>query len=365
MGLGSLAAVLEESDVDVEILNLADCKDLSKVEFLESDWYGISCVSATFNETKEIVGRLDGKTVVGGVHPSVLPEETKNEINPDVVMTGEAEYLLRDLITGKVKPEPIMKAGLIQDLDSLPFPSRHLFDRKDVVDYTGIHGQDKGVPATTILTARGCPYNCLFCTKAHPMFNWYRYRSAELVYDELVHLKEEYGVEHVRFVDDEFTLQKKRTAKLMKKMVDLEITWVCITRADTLDEKILSLMKKAGCTEIHIGVETGSDRLLKLMNKQTTSEILLKGVRMIKEADILVKTYLMMNFQEETEKDRKLTVEWMKKAKPDKLTLSNFTPLPGSATYAYIKKDGDGWFYQDEDEAFLEYREQLREAAQC
>ena len=280
-------------------------------------------------------------------------------------MTGEAEYLLRDLVTGKVKPEPIMKAGLIQDLDALPFPARHLFNRKDVVDHTGIHGQDKGVPATTIITARGCPFSCLFCTKGHPMFNWYRYRSAELVYDELIHLKEDYEIEHVRFVDDEFTLHKERTAKLMKKMVNLDLTWVCITRADTLDEKLLSLMEKAGCTEVHIGVETGSDRLLRLMNKQTTSEILLKGVQMIKEADIRVKTYLMMNFPGERDEDRKLTVEWVKKARPDKLTLSNFIPLPGSATYAYIKEKGEDWFYPDEDGAFQEYREQLREAAQC
>ena len=299
------------------------------------------------------------------MHPSVLPEETRDEIKPDVVMTGEAEYLLRDLVTEKVKPEPIMKAGLIQDLDTLPFPARHLFDRKDVVDYTGIHGQDKGVPATTIITARGCPFSCLFCTKAHPMFNWYRYRSAEHVYDELVYLKEEYGVEHVRFVDDEFTLHKERTVNLMKKMADLDLTWVCITRADTLNEKLVSLMKSVGCTEIHIGVETGSDRLLKLMNKQTTSKILLNGVNMIKESGIRVKTYLMMNFPGESEKDRDITIEWMKKAKPDKFTLSNFIPLPGSATYAYIKKNGNGWFYPDEDGAFQEYREKLREASQC
>ena len=365
MGLGSLAAVLEESDVDVEIINLADCKDLNKVEFPESDWYGISCVSATLNATKEIVSKINGKTVVGGVHPTVLPEETKNKIKPDVVMTGEAEYLLRDLITGKVKPEPIMKAGLIQDLDSLPFPARHLFDRKDVVDYTGIHGQEKGVPATTVITSRGCPYVCAFCCRDHPMFTTYRYRNSENVRGELQTLKEEYGIEHVRFVDDEFTLNKERTSVLMDNISDLGLTWVCITRADTLDVPLLKKMRNAGCTEVHIGVETGSSSLLRAMNKKTTPLVLLKGVKMIKEAGIRVKTYLMMNFPRETEEDRQFTIDWMKKARPDKFTLSVFTPLPGSATSKYLEQDGDGWFYKDEDEDFLEYREQLREAAQC
>jgi len=367
LGLGSLAAVLEESSIDVEILNLADCADIDRVEIPRSEWYGISCVSATLQSTKKLVSRLieHGKTVVGGVHPSVLPEETYSEVNPDVVMTGEAEHLFRDLVSEKAESEPIMHAGLIQDLDSLPFPARHLFDRRDVVDYTGIHGQDKGVPATSVITSRGCPFSCAFCTKGHPMFNWYRYRNADLVYDELAFLKEEYGVKHVRFVDDEFTLHKQRTAELMRKMADLDLSFVCITRADTLDSTLLSLMEKGGCTEVHIGVETGSDRLLGLMNKQTTSKILLKGVHMIKDAGIRVKTYLMVNYPGETEEDRRLTVEWMKKAKPDKFTLSNFTPLPGSATAAYIKQKGDGWFYPDEDKAFIEYRDKLREASRC
>ena len=90
------------------------------------------------------------------------------------------------------------------------------------------------------------------------MFNWYRYRNAENIVEELSFLRKRYGVEHVRFVDDEFTLHKGRSAELMKALRPLDFTWVCITRADTLDAKLLELMKLAGCTEIHIGVETGS-----------------------------------------------------------------------------------------------------------
>lgn len=363
LGLASIAAVLEESGVDVEILNLADCRDVEGVEIPESDWYGVSCVSATLPATRKIVSRLrgNGKTVVGGPHPSVAPDETCSQVNPDVVMTGESEYLFRDLVTGAAEPEPIMHAGLIQNLDSLPFPARHLFDREDVVDVTGIHGQEKGAPATTVITARGCPFSCHFCCKGHPMFNWYRYRSADLVFNELANLQEEYGVEHVRFVDDEFTLYKQRTAELMRTMKSLGLTWVCITRADTLDESLLKLMRAAGCVEVHIGVETGSNRLLRLMNKQTTSNILLKGVKMIKAAGIRVKTYLMMHFPGETEEDRRLTVEWMKKAQPDRFTLSVFTALPGSAIAGQVETDTP-WYYRDDDQDFQEYRAHLHEA---
>lgn len=366
LGIASIAAVLEESSVDVEILNLADCRDIEGVEIPESDWYGVGCVSATLPATKKLVSLLrgKGKTVVGGAHPSIAPDETYSQVNPDVVMTGEAEYLFRDLVTGAAEPEPIMHAGLIQDLNSLPFPARHLFDSEDVVDVTGIHGQEKGVPATTVITSRGCPYSCNFCCKGHPMFNGYRYRTAFNVLEELTLLKERYEIEHVRFVDDEFTLHKGRSSELMRVLRPLGFTWVCITRADTLEADLLRLMKLAGCVEVHIGVETGSDRLLKLMNKQTTAAVLKRGVKLIKEAGIRVKTYLMWKYPGENEADREATIEFMRETQPDKYTISRFIPLPGSAVERVTGQKGAVWFYPDEDQEFSEYRERIREALQ-
>jgi len=147
--------------------------------------------------------------------------------------------------------------------------------------------------------------------------------------------------------------------KLMKKIKDLALTWVCITRADSLDAEMLKAMKGSGCREVHIGVESGSDKVLKAMNKQVTAEGLLKGVQLIKDAGIRVKTYLMYNFPGETDEDRKKTVEFIRKAQPDKFTLSRFIPLPGSS----IAKEFDSdkvWFYPDEDETFSAFREELR-----
>jgi len=193
------------------------------------------------------------------------------------------------------------------------------------------------------------------------MFNWYRYRSAANVCGELAFLRERYGIEHVRFVDDEFTLHKGRTAKLMKEIQDIGLTWVCITRADTLDAELLELMRMAGCTEIHIGVETGSDRLLRLMNKQTTSKVLKHGINLIKEAGIRVKTYLMWNYPGENDEDREATIEFMRETKPDKHTISRFIPLPGSAIERVTGKYDDDWFYPDEDYNFQEYRKKIAE----
>lgn len=364
LGLAYIGAVLEEAGVDVQILNLADKVDPKPSDVPPADWYGISCVTATYDAVKKLIPLLEGRVVVGGPHPSVLPDETLAELKPDIVMTGESEFAFRDLVLGKIEPEPIMDAGFIEDLNDLPFPARHLFPDSDVVDCSGIHGQEKGVAATTVITSRGCPYSCNFCCKGHPMFNWYRYRDALNVMEELFMLKERYGIGHVRFVDDELTLHKKRSAKLMRALRPLGLTFVCITRSDTLDPNLLRLMRLAGCVEIHIGVETGSDRLLKLMNKQTTARILKRGVEMIKNAGIRAKTYLIYNYPGETEADREATIEFLRETQPDKYTISRFIPLPGSAVERVTGQKGAVWFYPDEDGEFQEYRERIQAALQ-
>jgi len=193
------------------------------------------------------------------------------------------------------------------------------------------------------------------------MFNWYRDRDASNVVGELRFLIERYGIEHVRFIDDEFTLHNGRSIELMKAIRSLGLTWVCITRADTLNKKLLRLMKLAGCVEVHIGVETLSDRLLKLMNKQTTAKVLKHGIQLIKEAGIMVKTYLMWTYPGEIEADREATVEGLREVRPDKYTISKFTPLPGSAIERVTGKYGDDWFYPDEDYGFQEYRKRIAE----
>lgn len=363
LGLAYIGAVLEEAGVEAEVLNLADGK-LEEAEFVNADWHGITCTSATYPAVKRLVHTIKERSqvVVGGIHPSVFPEETLRNMKPAIVMTGEAEYLFRDLITGKINPAPIMNAGIIEDLNQLPFPARHLFDYEDVVDRSGIHGQDKDIPATTVITSRGCPYKCAFCCKGHPMLSGYRFRSAGNVHRELQSLINDYDIAHVRFVDDEFTLHRQRTVELMKKIVPLGLTWVCITRADSLDEGLLALMKKAGCVEVHVGVETGSNRLLKLMNKQMTAETQLRGIEMIKSAGIRAKAYLMYQFPGENEEDRNQTVEFLKRTRPDKFTLSRFTPLPGSAASQFVPKGDNQWFYPDDDSGYIEYKKRIMEA---
>jgi radical SAM superfamily enzyme YgiQ (UPF0313 family) len=355
LGLAYIAAVLEQSNIEVKILQLADTP-MEKVNphfFPSADWFGITCVSATYSSTVAISRMLKTHVVLGGVHPSILPYETRNDTNAHSVIMGEGEYAFRNMILeGNWKP--IINAGIIKDLDSLPFPARHLFDYNDVVDTTGIHGCERGIKATTVITSRGCPFNCSFCCKGHEMFSVFRFRSAKNVRAELEMLIKKYGVEHIRFVDDAFTVNRDRVFSICDEIRDLNITWACITRADLIDEKMLRAMKESGCLECHIGVESGSARLLKLMNKQENVRTCLQAIKKIKKAGLRAKTYLMVNFPTETEEDVELTKKFMLEAKPDKWTLSSFTLIPGSDVWKHPSKYGvntssySGWFYPDE-----------------
>ncbi len=358
LGVGYLAAVLEQHKHDVCVHDMNKDGDVLP----PADIYGITCVSATFRAVRKLAWDLtmmSETVIVGGVHPSAQPDDFA-DVNCYVVI-GEAEHTLPQLIEIKDKPK-IIGAWPVDDIDNLPFPARHLF--KNVVDYSGIHGQPEGVGATSILSSRGCPYSCTFCTSI-PQTRKMRYHSPDYMLEEIMAVIEDYpAVRHFRFVDDIFALNKDRVMAFCDKLIaaKLGITWVCITRASTLDQELLAKMRAAGCIETHIGVESGSQRILNLMNKKTDVSALANGVQMIKQAGIRAKTYLMYGFPGETDEDRQMTINFVGRAKPDMVTVSHFTPMPGSKMWDHRALTSEQWFYQDEDEAYQEFRKRVHEA---
>jgi len=353
LGLLYLATVLEKNKIDVSVLNLAGKR---KYTIPTAEVYGITCTCATEPAVKEIIETIrkevpEGWIIVGGPHPTVAPEEVYKKLAPDVVVVGEAEEEIVKIVRNR-KPK-IWHCNLIRDLDSIPYPARHLLRKSEFVNLTGIHGSKK--PSTTILSSRGCPFNCRFCCKGHPMFRVFRYRSAENVEGELRELKEKWGVEHVRFVDDCFTLNKNRVKKICEKTKEIGMTFLCITRADMLDRETISYLKMGGCIQADIGMETASPRLLKLMNKGEKVEDYRRAIKMLKEAGITVKVFLMMGYPQETEEDRKLTLQFLRETKPDLFTLSVFVPLSGSS-FSY---ESGRFFYPDKDETYVRFKEEI------
>lgn len=356
LGLAYIASMLEENGLSVVVNNLANA-DTNDPPIDDADIYGITCATSTYQAVTKISKSLNSigkRVVVGGIHPSIFPEHTLRECRCDHVVVGDGEYSFLNVVLGR-QSSPIVTGKPILDLDKLPFPARHLFD--NVVDTSGIHGQPNNEKATTMITSRGCPHNCSFCCKT-PETTTPRSRSPQNIIDEIHQIVGDYGIEHIRFVDDAFTLSKKRIMNLCDLMrKETDVTWICITRSDMLDTELLTSMKSAGCVEVHIGVESGSQRVLDLMNKRTTVETNFRAIQSIKNAGMLSKIYLMHGYPGETETDIAATKQFVIDAKPDKFTISQFTFIPGSA----IWRTPPSWFYPD-DNTHINLRREIEEA---
>lgn len=350
LGLLYLGAVLEKNGIKCKYIDLSDKEDY---DVPEADAHLITVVTATYKSALEVTASIDGYKVVGGFHPSIYPKDFKDV---DAIVMGEGESIITDIV--KNKREGTFKAEPIQELDSIPFPARHLIPVEKLRNLGGIHGDTyKGDGAsTTILSSRGCPYRCSFCSKYLAQTRYFRWRSAKNVRDEIREIQEEYDIHHFRFVDDCFTVNKKRIYELCKMIKPLDVYWLCITRTDMVDRNILTAMYDAGCREIQFGIETGSQRLLDLLNKQTTVQINERACLLAKGIGLKVKVLLMHNIPSETDDDIESTKVFVRRVKPDKWTLSKFVPLPGSEIWNNWEKYGidkpslrNLWYYPDED----------------
>jgi len=320
------------------------------IERFSPDIIGITMLTGTY-KSAENVGKIAKKlnndidVVVGGTHPTVLPEETiKNECF-DYIIRGEGEYTFLDLVDGvgieeikgltyiSEKGEIVNNPDreFIDNLDSIPFPSRNLYlnDTK-YMDYG------------YILTGRGCPFECTFCASKKVWKGHVRFRSPENVIEEVKHVCNKHGTKFFYFVDDTFTLNKKRAKKICELLIEnnLNIRWICDTRVDTIDEETLRLMKESGCVRVKIGVESGNERMLKMTKKKITKKQIRDCVSLIKEVGIDLTIYLMIGFPTETEEEMKDTLDFARELNPTYYSLSILAPYPGTEIYDDVIRSG-------------------------
>ena len=317
-------------------LNLADgIKDIPEYE-----WYGITYQNATRKSTEatcKIIKSLypESKIVVGGAganHHTIK--------HADYIVKGESELDLSEWFNNPTSCD----FGYIGNLDLVKEPYRD----ESCINRTGIHGSNE--LSTTIMATRGCPYNCSFCDKAHGMSSVYRMRSPEMVIQEIISLNSTYDIKHVRFVDDCLTCNEAYTIELCGKLKSVPVSFICITRADRVNERIMKALASAGCTQIDFGIESGSQRILDLMNKRTTVEQNGKAIQLAKENGIKVKAFLMMDYPSEFDSDKRKTLEFVDKYKPDMFSLSKYS--------------SDEYFYPDNNKEWISFKEEIEKLLQ-
>lgn len=373
IGLAYLAAVLEKAGHQVKVL---DCAALSmsfqelktRIVQFKPDIVGVTAMTPTVGSALKVaslVKEVSPSTLVvfGGVHPTFMDKEMLREVDHvDVIIRGEGEHTIIDLVSaleerrglkgvlgityreeGSIYRNP--ERPYIENLDDLPKPGFRHFP----LEKYRVFGR-KILP---VVSSRGCPFQCSFCVTSRVFGRKVRMRSPINVVDEVEWLKKEHGADAVTFYDDTFTFSKERVERICEEIMDrgLNIPWDCQTRADCLSPELLKKMRDAGCEAITLGVESASPNILRAVGKGTSPEQNEKAVRIIKEAGISVIVSVIIGYPGETMKDVNLTLEFIKKLKPDDAYLCIATPYPGTELYRLVKEKGwkmlDDWSKYD------------------
>jgi radical SAM superfamily enzyme YgiQ (UPF0313 family) len=292
--------------------------------------------------------------IVGGPHISSMGTETIERFSQfDYAVDGEGEKVLVELLNALETGESLFKVpGLIfrdeffvrktpgkpinRVLDELPYPAWDLLLNFPQGFKPAIYDFPRG-PVATIAASRGCPFHCKFCDTS-TFGASVRHYSPKVVFNMMKYLNQQYGVRHIAFVDDLFLASKLRVKELCERILEdkLEMTWSCTARVDTVKPEILDLMKQAGCWEISFGLETGSNELLKKMDKKAEVEKSEQAVKWTADAGIRTKGLFMLGFPGEDEHTIEQTKEFIQNIPMTIMNLSKFTPYPGSPIYRDI-----------------------------
>ena len=361
LGLGYLATALRRAGhtpgiVDCPREGLDPAGLLARVREFEPGLLGFSAFSADMPALRELCRAVRQAhpglpLVLGGPHPSCLPEHCLAFIPElDYVIGGEAEAGLPALVDGLAAGgvEPAAVPGLAwredggvrrtparweEDLDRLGLPDWELL-RLDLQEVAPHGAFVRRRPVAPILTTRGCPFPCTFCAARTLSGCALRSRSLGHVMEEVDLLAGKYGIRELHIEDDNFTFHKDYAAGFCEELLRRghRLSWCCPNgvRIDTLDRDLLGLMKRAGCYSLSLGLESGSDRILKLVRKGLTRDKIRERVARIREAGIKTTGFFIIGFPGETEEEIRETVRFARGLPLDRAQFSTFLPLPGT-----------------------------------
>ncbi|MBO8180321.1 MAG: radical SAM protein [Archaeoglobus sp.] len=361
LGLGYLAAALREKGFRVQIIDdLVEKLSFEKlVERLKnSEIVGITSTTATFNSAlryaKMIKEKLGAFVIMGGVHVTFRPFDALRHDFVDAVCMGEGEETIAEvaerveagkslngvegvIYRDKGKIVDNGPRGFIEDLDSLPFPA---FDLMPLEKYSLLGQKLEQFP---MITSRGCPFACRYCSSSLFLGRRFRARSAKNVVDEMEWLAENFGAKHIAFGDDTFTLNRKRVFEICDeiKKRGLDVEWSCSSRVDTINEEMLRKMREAGCSVIYYGVESANKEILnKYYRKRIKLDAVKRAIEITKKVGIETVCSFIIGAPHETKKDVKETLKLAIKLNPDYAQFSILTPYPGTEIYEEAKEKG-------------------------
>jgi anaerobic magnesium-protoporphyrin IX monomethyl ester cyclase len=355
LGLGYIVAYLKSHGISAELVDCTFMKQEKTLKRIRDTNPTIVGIQAMFSmkekslEFAELLRKDCELLVVGGPLATSNPEEFIDSF--DVVAIGEGEQTMLELAQavenhsgfndikgimfkekGRIVTTPAR--DFVRDLDKIPFPSRELFDNQAYKNY---YSRNFGYTTTAIITSRGCPFECDFCSR--PIFgNTFRSRTANNIVQE-VEAVQKLGYQRVWFADDCFTLNRERLMKICEELNrrNIMIGWECLSRVDTVDLSVAEGMKNAGCVRVFFGIESGNNGTLKIMKKQATVEQAKKAVHIFKRTGIQVGAFFILGYPGESEETILDTVNFASSLPLDYLSFTFPYPIPGTPLYDRVK----------------------------
>jgi len=345
-----LGSFLEQQGYDVHIFDeQIELLTENRIQEIVNDFHpgtvGFTCTTPGMARAHEIASDIkkinpEIKVVMGNIHPTVLPEETLRDSNVDVVVRGEGEFTFIEYL------QAIENDGSITKIDGISHrlngSFNHTINRKyeknlDIfppVNWKLLTDFNDSYTIEWILTSRGCPYNCVFCSARSVSGFKYRFNSPQRVIKEVDSVVQNYGAKFFSFADDNFVVRKDRTRAICDLLIERDYhkqtRWLCQTRADAVDEPLLEHMREAGCEYISFGIETGTQRLLDLIGKSVKIETMEKAVNMAHRAGIKTRGSFMLGLPTETREDSLATIDFAMRLPLDIAKFNLAVPYPGT-----------------------------------
>jgi len=366
-GMMSIAAFLEQRDIETAFIDcyarpLPHDELVAEIVRQAPDLVGFSCTTSSFLEGYRIAElvkeRLQQVPIIfGGAHAcSIGPSLLDKFPAIDFLVIGEGENSLYELIdAGFSNPAGIPGIAfrengqgrlssvrdLIDDLDTLPFPAYHRLPGFP-------HGYNLPLfsypshPNTSIISSRGCPYQCSYCDRS-VFSRGFRFNSPEYIVEHLAYLSRDFGIRHVFFYDDLFTFDRSRVERFCELLDQkrVAVTYNCIARLEHVDSGLVSLLKRSGCWQVNFGIESGDPELLKKHRKFYGLDEVGRKLRMVKDAALRCKGLFMIGLPGESAESIRRTMDYALSLPLDEINVTKFTPFPGAPLFKTIREHGE------------------------
>ncbi len=366
LGLLHIASELEQHGFTVQVQDVftyePDESVLQRVVDFRPGYVGFSIVTPTVSKTRGFLERLrkrlpEAVYFAGGVHPTVAPEKTMEDLGLSFVVVGEGEMTLREAlqnleagqslegVAGLMRRDESRRLvlepprPLVADLDSFPLPARHLVDVNKYFIAPGYIRSYFLDRVANVLTSRGCPMPCVFCCSHLLSGRKVRRRRLECVMAEIDSLIDHYDLDGIYISDETFTFRSEWVLGFCEEIEKRGLPWGCATHVGLVDDRLVKRMREAGCIQVDTGVESGSNRVLKTIKKQITDTEIRETFALYRRHGIRTFATFMVGNPEETKEDILLTRDLIREIRPTYTLFSWFTPFYGTSTFEWMREN--------------------------